>query len=119
MTIADYESSVRYYSENNDNNTIMASTLLLDKVTAQVVGVCMVSKWEGLPLFYEVAVHPRLQGRGLATTMMKKALTTLKAEYPVVRLFVTLGNDAERVYSDLGFLGGTELMSFYLPAQSS
>lgn len=48
--------------------------------------------------------------------MLKHALTILKEEYPVLRLFVTLGNDAELFYSKLGFLSGIETTEMILPA---
>jgi hypothetical protein len=39
--------------------------------------------------------------------MLKKNLTVLKAEFVVLRLFVTIGNSAESLYYRLGFLSGT------------
>ncbi len=46
--------------------------------------------------------------------MLKKALTILKKEYPVVRLYVDIGNEAEQVYENLGFLKGLELSQMKL-----
>ena len=47
--------------------------------------------------------------------MLKKALTVLNNEYPILRLFVTIGNVAESVYYELGFIQGAEFKIFYIP----
>lgn len=47
--------------------------------------------------------------------MLKKALTVLNNEYPVLRLFVTTGNVSESVYYELGFIPGAEFKRFYIP----
>ncbi|MBU3227383.1 hypothetical protein [Clostridium algidicarnis] len=47
--------------------------------------------------------------------MLNRSLTILKKQYPTLRLFVTLGNDAEMVYHKMGFLAGTETTEMILP----
>ena len=46
--------------------------------------------------------------------MLKKTLTILKEEYPVVRLYVDIENEAEQVYDNLGFLKELELTQMKL-----
>ncbi|MFK4169671.1 GNAT family N-acetyltransferase [Paenibacillus lautus] len=59
---------------------------------------------------------PTYRGRGLATRMLKRALSVLKDKYPVLRLYVMEGNDAESVYLNLGFIPGVlEIQSMYIP----
>lgn len=108
--------SVEYYFKYNLENSFVnkASTLIYDKKTNQLVGACLISIWEEWPNVYEVAVKPSFQKKGLATNMIKRALTSLKEQYPVLRLFVTLGNDAEMVYHKMSFLPGVETTEMIL-----
>ncbi|GGG14879.1 hypothetical protein GCM10010912_69130 [Paenibacillus albidus] len=49
-------------------------------------------------------------------SMYQRALTGLKDKYPVLRLYVMEGNDAESVYLNLGFVPGVlEIQSMYIP----
>ncbi|QSX06764.1 GNAT family N-acetyltransferase [Sedimentibacter sp. zth1] len=110
--------SVQFYLDENLENTIVnkASVLIYDNDTNELVGACLISIWEEWPNVYELAVKPSFQNRGLATNMLKFALSSLKKDYPVIRLFVTLGNDAEMVYHKMGFLAGIETIEMILPA---
>ena len=116
-----HEEALRAYFKENTGEEILktASTLIYDKETKEVIGICLISLWEGWPNIYDIAVKPSYQGKGLASMMIKKALTVLKEEYPVVRLFVTLGNNAEALYYNLGFLPGTETTKLYIPAKDN
>jgi len=79
-----------------------------------LIGACLVSLWEGWPNVFDIAVKPSYQNKGLGTMMLKRALSELKGSYPVLRLFVTIGNDAEMVYHKMGFLSGTETTKMVL-----
>lgn len=106
-----------YFKYYGDNQLLKrASSLVYEKNTKELIGVCLVSLWEKWPLIYDVAVHPSHQSKGLASNMIKKAMGVLKDEYPVLKLFVTLGNDAELVYHKLGFLPGDEFTEMIIPA---
>lgn len=96
-----------------------ASTLIYEKKTNELVGACLISIWEDWPNVYDIAVKPSFQKRGLAKNMLKRALTVLKEGYPTLRLFVTLGNDAEMLYHQMGFLAGTETTEMILPVRES
>jgi len=85
-----------------------ASSLIYDRTTDEIAGVCLISIWEGSPLVYSIAVLQQHRGKGLATAMLDKALTVLEPDYPVLRLFVTRGNQAELLYRNKGFLSGGE-----------
>lgn len=91
-----------------------ASTLIYEKKTNELVGACLISIWEEWPNVYDIAVKPSFQKKGLAKNMLKRSLTILKKQYPTLRLFVTLGNDAEMVYHKMGFLAGTETTEMIL-----
>lgn len=111
--------SVEFYFAKNPKNTLVnkASTLIYKKKTNELVGACLISIWEDWPNVYDIAVKPSFEKRGLAKNMLKRALTVLKEGYPTLRLFVTLGNDAELLYHKMGFLAGTETTEMILPAR--
>lgn len=111
--------SVEFYFDKNPKNTLVnkASTLIYKKKTNELVDACLISIWEDWPNVYDIAVKPSFEKRGLAKNMLKRALTVLKEGYPTLRLFVTLGNDAELIYHKMGFLAGTETTEMILPAR--
>lgn len=115
-SVEERASWIEDYFKDNYHIEILnkASTLIYDKKTKELVGVCLISLWQEWPLVWEVAVKPSYAGRGLGTKMLKKALSVLKEEYPVLRLYVDVENEAENVYHNLGFLKGLELMDMKL-----
>lgn len=119
-TYQDYLDEVNdYFNECTEDILLEASTLIYDKVEKKLIGACLVSCVEEWPLIHTIGVNPSYRGKHLATTMLKKALTVLNNEYPVLRLFVTIGNVAESVYYELGFIQGVEFKRFYIPALTS
>jgi len=113
--------SVEFYFTKSSTNTLVnkASTLIYEKKTNELVGACLISIWEDWPNVYDIAVKPSFQKRGLAKNMLKRALTVLKEGYPTLRLFVTLGNDAEMLNHRMGFLAGVETTEMILPVRES
>lgn len=118
LSFKQQNNSIRYYFNENPENSLVnkASTLIYHRKTNQLIGACLISIWEEWPLVYDVAVKSSFQNKGLATSMLKRALTILKQEYPVLRLFVILGNDAEMLYHKMSFLPGVETTEMILPA---
>ncbi len=116
-TYEDYLDEVDNYFSNTDELLMEASTLIYDKTNNKLIGACLISYLEEWPLIHTVGVHPSYKGRNLAKTMIKKALTVLHKEYSILRLFVTIGNLAEAVYYELGFVSGVEFKNYYLPAK--
>lgn len=117
-SLEEQNKAIEFYFDKNPENSLVnkASTLIYDKKTNELIGACLISIWEEWPNVYDIAVKPSFQKNGLAKNMLKRALTILKDQYPVLRLFVTLGNDAEMVYHKMGFLAGTETTEMILPA---
>lgn len=115
-SLDEYTEWVKEYFDDYLNEDILnkASTLVYDGNTNELVGVCYVSIWQEWPLISQIAVKPSYEGRGIGTKMLKNALTILKKEYPVVRLYVDIGNEAEQVYDNIGFLKGLELTQMKL-----
>ena len=114
--ISKREASLDYYFEHVTKGSPLnkASTLLYDQTTHELVGACLISLWEEWPNVFDLAVKPSHQNKGFGTKMIKRVLTELKDYYPVLRLFVTLGNDAEMLYHKMGFLAGTETTEMVL-----
>lgn len=108
--------SLEYYFNSSEESSLLrkASTLVYDKKSNELLGACLILDWENWPNIYDIAVSPKAQGKGLAKNMIRAALTALKNEYPVLRLFVTLGNDAENLYHRMGFLSGVETTEMIL-----
>lgn len=107
-----------YFKYNKDNLVQSASTLVFDKNNNKLVGSCLISLWEDLPLVSNIIVHPHYRGKAIGSNMLKHALTVLNEEYEVIRLFVTVGNPAESLYYNFGFLPGIEQTTFTLPKRT-
>lgn len=119
-TYSKYEDALEevneYFKDSTKEILVKASTLIYDKDGKNLIGGCLISCFEEWPLIYNIGVHPSHRGKHLAKIMIKKALTVLNNEYPVLRLFVDLGNAAESVYYELGFIPGVEFKRFHIPA---
>lgn len=114
-----YQRDVSYFFEHNRQEELLeASSIIVQKETNEIVGICLVSLWEDLPLIYEIVVLPAFNNQGLGRYMICKAITHLEAFYPVIRLFVTSGNTAEYLYSNLGFLSGEETSHLVFRAET-
>jgi ribosomal protein S18 acetylase RimI-like enzyme len=106
-----------YFNSCTEDILREASTLIYDKAERKLIGACLVACIEEWPLIHTIGVNPSYRGKHLATTMLKKALTVLNNnQYPILRLFVTIGNVSESVYYELGFVPGVEFKRFYIPA---
>ncbi|MGN7413929.1 GNAT family N-acetyltransferase [Paenibacillus sp. SAF-068] len=106
----------------NYTNEILthASTLVYDKETGQLIANCRLCLQDNQAAVYSIGVLPAYRGRGLATLMLQRALNELKGKYPVLRLYVMQGNDAESVYLNLGFIPGVqEIQTMYIPEEES
>ncbi|HCQ89062.1 MULTISPECIES: GNAT family N-acetyltransferase [unclassified Clostridium] len=115
-SVDEYTKWVKEYFDSNLDVELLnrASTLVYDKATKELVGVCYISMWQEWPLVSQIAVKPSYAGKGIGTKMLKSALTVLNEEYPVIRLYVHVGNKAEELYHNLGFLKGFQLTDMKL-----
>lgn len=115
-TVEQHISALEYYFKHNNIEILKAaSSMIYDKSNMAIVGICLISLWEDLPLVSNIAVLPQYRSKQIATKLLKKALTVLKDEYDVLRLFVTIGNPAESLYYRLGFYPGMAQTTFHLP----
>lgn len=90
------------------DSMLNASTLVYDKATNKLVGVCLLFMEDQRRTFYpglfNFGVHPSYRNKGIASNMLKRALTVLHGEYPIMRLGLLQGTYAESVYYNLGFM---------------
>ncbi|MCJ7841015.1 GNAT family N-acetyltransferase [Lederbergia sp. NSJ-179] len=101
-----YTDETLSYFQQAEPELLKTSTVIYNKNTKEMAGLCLVSLWEGLPLIYDIAVRPKYRRNGLASFMLDRAINMLEPIYPVVRLFVTTGNNAAQLYTKKGFLSG-------------
>ncbi|WP_438349551.1 GNAT family N-acetyltransferase [Paenibacillus sp. FA6] len=116
------EDEVIQYKSNleeiESNSILKKSSTCLYADNNELIAFCLISIHAKYPLIEDIVVHPNYQGKGLATYMLKKALSELKDDCPVLRLFVTIGLNAERIYHELGFQSGEKFTSFYIPEEN-
>ncbi|WP_240547904.1 GNAT family N-acetyltransferase [Paenibacillus lignilyticus] len=114
----DHDAWMEHYPGQTNERLLRASSLVYDRAASQLVGFCLISSQDEMPAVYTIAVAPSHQGRGIATKMLRRALTALKQQdYPLLRLYVMQGNDAESVYHQLGFIAGPlEVQTCHIPA---
>ncbi|WP_053367765.1 GNAT family N-acetyltransferase [Bacillus sp. FJAT-27245] len=108
-----------YFKNNNEDFLRKSSCLVFDKTNNNLVGACLISMWEEIPLISNIVVEPKYRGQGIASNLLRHCLTVLNDKYDVVRLFVTVGNPAESMYYNMGFLPGMEQISYTLPIKNT
>lgn len=118
-SINERTSFVKSYFENAalDELLLKASTKIYEKETNELIGACLISEYRGWPLVSDIAVKSIYRGLGLATRMLKTALSVTNEKYPAMRLYVLCGNAAESVYHNIGFIPGVKLTDLYIPAE--
>lgn len=104
-----------FLNQESDMTIKSASALVYDKDTNELAGVCFITLWDGWPYIDNLVVKPSYRGKGLAEKMIKRALSILKDEYPVLRLNVLVGNPSESLYDKLGFLSCAEVSYLFMP----
>ncbi|MDH6427070.1 MULTISPECIES: GNAT family N-acetyltransferase [unclassified Paenibacillus] len=112
-----YEDFIPSEEPNYTNEVLLtASTLVYDKKSGQLIANCLLGLQDDYAAVYSIGVIPAYRGKGIATRMLKRGLNFLKDKYPILRLYVMEGNDAESVYLNLGFVPGVqEIQSMYIP----
>lgn len=98
------------YFDNNIIETILdASSICIEERTGNAVGACLISMDEGYPFVYDLHVLEEHRRKGIASNMMKKAISKMTKHYGFMRLFVIDGNPAKRIYDKLGFIAGNPI----------
>jgi ribosomal protein S18 acetylase RimI-like enzyme len=116
--VNDAERIIKIYESNN---TLNGSTLIIDKNKNEMIGAC-IAGFNGFcdnnfSEIGDIVVKPGYRGLGLASNMIKLALTNLKEISPAVILCVTIGNPSEGLYHKMGFFPGVKFTTMYLDAK--
>lgn len=75
-------------------------------IAGRQVGGCYVSLWEDIPTLMGVYTVAPARGQGVAGALIERAVADLiRPNRDVCCLFVKVGNPAERLYRELGFIG--------------
>ncbi|MGH4124318.1 MAG: GNAT family N-acetyltransferase [Clostridium sp.] len=111
------EDSKMFLERYISTNSMQASTLVYDRNTNDLIGVCLAGKNEDddneFSKINQIGVKPAYRGHGIAENMIKRALTVLKDISPATKLDVTVGNAAEALYYKMGFFPGVQSVSMY------
>ena len=86
------------------------SHVVVDAITNKIVGVCLAGIGKNYTHGYveiaDICVLPKYRGRGLAKYMISRIVTQAYGIAPFVKLAVTVGNNSEYLYRQLGFIAG-------------
>lgn len=107
FTFAEVLIKLRQYAAGSSEDVLAASSLVYDAGTRALIGVCLIGMEACCPSIEELAVLPSCRNRGLATGMLRRALTVLKKrDEPLLRIRVMHGHPVEALCSQLGFMPG-------------
>lgn len=96
-------------------DSVMREASSLATAQGNLLGACLIVRWEGTPLIFDIAVDPTARMGGIARAMIARALGILeKRGERGLRLFVECGNPAESLYHAMGFSAGPKMTSMVL-----
>jgi len=102
--IKDAKRLMQIYSHNN------LSIYVFDENEQKVAGLCIAGISENIPLGFaeigEICVLPNYRNKRLGEFMLKHVRANAHKYSPVVKLCVTVGNSAEKLYRNVGFHPG-------------
>jgi len=86
------------------------SVVIIEKATGQMVGACVAGIRKNHVLKYseiaEFIVLPQYQGKGLGKYMLSHIITQTYGLSPFIKLWLDIGNRAEYLYRQMGFIAG-------------
>jgi GNAT superfamily N-acetyltransferase len=102
--VEDTKNVLKVYSSQN------LSHLIVEKATEKIVAVCLAGIGENYTHGYaeiaDLCVLPQFRGIGLAKYMICRSVTDSYGLAPFIKLFVYIGNNAEYLYNQMGFISG-------------
>jgi len=112
ILIGDADAYIKSYEA--DELLKQAAVLVFNK-NNELIANSMVWKFGDMPVIMATGVKEEYRNHGLATKMLKHALTVLHGHYPAIRLEVNFGSAAHRLYQNLGFISGSKVeeLSYY------
>lgn len=111
-----YIKSVENFVSNYKDNEVIfnSSKVIINKVTQEIVGVCLNMTYEGFALIMHLAVKPNYQGKGIGSYLLKHSISYTRTNFSAIRLYVYKNNPAMRFYERLGFIKNGQLSDMFL-----
>lgn len=107
----DYDCNRRFISFS-ETNTLHLGTIVKTKDRNKIVGVCIAGIYpdskNNFSTIYQVSVLPEYRRQGIAKAMILNSINHAHKVSPVIGLGVLVGNPAEILYQNLGFIKGPE-----------
>ncbi|MFC3749942.1 GNAT family N-acetyltransferase [Paenibacillus sp. GCM10012306] len=104
--IADVQHLMKVYEHRN------LSVYVFDEQEQGIAGLCIAGIYEKMPLGFaevgDLCVLPKYRNNRLAEAMLNNVRSTAYAHSQVVKLCVTVGNEAEHLYRKVGFYPGPQ-----------
>jgi GNAT superfamily N-acetyltransferase len=115
-TKEDYLLHVNEFIDQHKHNKIMdeCSRVVIDTHSNTIVGVCLHMEFEEYPLIMSLVVDPDHQQRGIGRYLLTHSIHSSSDGYPATRLSVIKGNEAIKLYEDIGFLRSKTIIDMYL-----
>jgi len=86
------------------------SFYVVNEIDQKIVALCIAGISESMPLGFaeigEICVLPQYRNKGIAEFMLRHIISTAFDHTQVVKLCVTVGNQAEKLYRKVGFQAG-------------
>ncbi len=111
--LAEHRASVENYFEMTAENDIYRQASAIVGAD-HLHGVCLVQQYKSIASLRFIAVHPDFQRHGLGRQLILHAINQLKDQHDYVGLAVTLGNPAQHLYKNLGFVAAPPTYSLSL-----
>jgi len=109
------ESRLNAFSQTG---TLDMGNVVKERKTGRMVAVCLTGIYPDSPNFFatihQVSVLPEYRRRGIAASMIRRAITSASFKSPAIVLGVLQGNPAEKLYSQLGFRGGCAYSDYWV-----
>ena len=94
----------------NETSTIYMGSLVRNKINNEIAGVCLAGIYPDSPnsfaTIHQVSVLPEYRRQGIATAMLRRAINDAYPVSPAITLGVLVGNPAEILYRNNGFIPG-------------
>ncbi len=74
--------------------------------SGKIVAFCLSGMYSSFAEIGELCVLPEYRNMGLASYLMARSITDASGKADYVKLFVLIGNPAERLYRSMNFFGG-------------
>ncbi|GFZ30381.1 hypothetical protein CSC2_09070 [Clostridium zeae] len=105
----------RRFASFSETNTLHFGTIVKTKDRNKIIGACIAGIYpdskNNFSTIYQVSVLPEYRRQGIAKAMILNSINNANKISPVIGLGVLVGNPAQILYQNLGFIKGPEYFS--------